>query len=423
MEQAKNKRNDNWRNEEADFNEVLKNNPEIPRLELLKIDIQRRGVYYTDAALKLVDPQVHQTDMRYMFTAKEKDNKPVSITFRDGNSITNLGDQPLDYGYREPYIIDTVDGKPAVVDQDEVIEYVKYWTKPDYYNKKTSNGTPMWQVVNARPQRLDVMPNDQCHFWDKPGGGCKYCWAAGGYNKFEQDHLNCRFKLEDLTETIAEALKQPGRYSAIMFSGGSILTGKELCDDEVDLYVEVVNAVGKNFKTRKYPSQLISTAFNERQLKRLYDETGLMNYTADIEIPNRELFAWICPGKNEFVGYDEWKDRLYKAVEIFGEGNVNTGMVGGVELAKPNGFTTEEEGLAAILSEIEELVRHGVGIASGVWTTPPTAIFKDQITPSLDYYAKHFIGIDKLHRKYGINRFMDDYRRCGSHPSTDLGRM
>lgn len=198
MEQAKNKRNDNWRNEEADFNEVLKNNPEIPRLELLKIDIQRRGVYYTDAALKLVDPQVHQTDMRYMFTAKEKDNKPVSITFRDGNSITNLGDQPLDYGYREPYIIDTVDGKPAVVDQDEVIEYVKYWTKPDYYNKKTSNGTPMWQVVNARPQRLDVMPNDQCHFWDKPGGGCKYCWAAGGYNKFEQDHLNCRFKLEFL---------------------------------------------------------------------------------------------------------------------------------------------------------------------------------------------------------------------------------
>lgn len=416
-------RNQNWRKEEASFNEVLKNNPEIPKLELLKIDVSRRGVSYTDKAIKLVDPDVHQTDLRYMFTSKDKDNKPVSVVFRDGNTITNLGDQPFEFGYREPYIIDAVDGKPAIVDNGEVIEFVEYWEKPDFYNKKTSNGTPMWQVVNARPQRLDVMPNDQCHFWDKPGGGCKYCWAGGGYNKFEHHHGNCRFAIEDLEETIAEALKQPGRFSAVMFSGGSILTGNELCDDEVDLYVEVINAVGKNFRTKRFPGQLISTAFNERQLRRLYNETGLMNYTADIEIPNKELFPWVCPGKSEFVGYEGWKNSLYKAVEIFGPGNVNTGMVGGVELAQPNGFKTEEEGLKAILVEIEDLVSHGVGIASGVWTTPPTAIFKNQITPSLDYFAKHFVEIDRLHRKYNINRFMDDYRRCGTHPSTDLGRM
>ena len=45
-----------------------------------------------------------------------------------------------------------------------------------------------------------------------------------------------------------------------------------------------------------------------------------------------------CPGKQKAVGYREWKRRLIAAVDIFGKGYVNTGIVGGVELAKPYGF-------------------------------------------------------------------------------------
>lgn len=411
----------NWREQEPGFDEVLEKNPEMPALELLKIDVLRRGLAYTQAALEAVDPDIHQTEMRYMFVEK-KNPKPVSISFRDGNSITNVMGEK-EHSYRTPYLIDVVDGKTVLTDEGKVLEEVFYWTKPDYYKKKTSKGTPMWQVVNARPQRLDVMPNDQCHFWDKPGGGCKYCWAAGGYNKFDTSSSNCRLDLEDLSETIAEALKQPGRFSAIMFSGGTILSGKELLDDEVDMYIEVIQTVGENFKTRIFPGQLIGTAFSAKQLRKIYENTGIMNYTPDIEVLNAEKFGWICPGKNEFIGYEGWKKRLYDAVEIFGKGNVNTGIVGGVELAKPEGFSTEEEALKNILEEAEELYSHGVGIASSVWTAADASVFRNQITPSLDYFAKLMIGLDKLRRKYDFNPYMDDYRRCGSHPNTDLGRM
>ena len=66
--------------------------------------------------------------------------------------------------------------------------------------------------------------------------------------------------------------------------------GKELLDDEVNLYIDILKRIGKNFGGKRFPSQLIGTAFNKNQLQRLHDETGLMSYTADIEVLNDELF-------------------------------------------------------------------------------------------------------------------------------------
>jgi len=45
-------------------------------------------------------------------------------------------------------------------------------------------------------------------------------------------------------------------------------------DREVDYYVETLQAVGRVFKTKRFPSQLIASAFNEKQLARLYAETA-----------------------------------------------------------------------------------------------------------------------------------------------------
>lgn len=58
-----------------------------------------------------------------------------------------------------------------------------------------------------------------------------------------------------------------------------------------------------------------------------------MSYTADLEVLDEKMFEWICPGKAHYVGYNNWKERLYQAVDIFGRGYVNTGIVSGIELA------------------------------------------------------------------------------------------
>lgn len=407
----------NWRDEELSITEVIEKYPEVSPFIIIKTDAQRRGVHFTDAALKKVDPQIHQTQSR-SFALEKTDLTPFSLLMRDGTSILT-GDVRVQ-GAREPLIVDVVDDKIMICDEGKPLEEVFYWEKPDFYNKTTSSGKPMWHIAWARPQRIDINPNQFCQFWQTPGHGCKYCAIAATYRKNDKPQF---VNLDDIEETVQEALKQPGRYTSIFLTGGTILDGKELLDDEVNLYIDILKRIGKNFGGKRFPSQLIGTAFNKNQLQRLHDETGLMSYTADIEVLNDELFQWICPGKAARIGFQEWKERLFQAVDIFGRGYVNTGLVAGVELAKPNGFASEEEALERVLEEAEDFAKNGVSPVGCVWTVAPGSVFFRQKTPSLEYYVRLSKGFDELRRKYDISIDMDNYRRCGNHPDTDLSRI
>ena len=407
----------NWRDEELSITEVIEKYPEVSPFIIIKTDAQRRGVHFTDAALKKVDPQIHQTQSR-SFALEKTDLTPFSLLMRDGTSILT-GDVRVQ-GAREPLIVDVVDDKIMICDEGKPLEEVFYWEKPDFYNKTTSSGKPMWHIAWARPQRIDINPNQFCQFWQTPGHGCKYCAIAATYRKNDKPQF---VNPDDIEETVQEALKQPGRYTSIFLTGGTILDGKELLDDEVNLYIDILKRIGKNFGGKRFPSQLIGTAFNKNQLQRLHDETGLMSYTADIEVLNDELFQWICPGKAARIGYQEWKERLFQAVDIFGRGYVNTGLVAGVELAKPNGFASEEEALERVLEEAEDFAKNGVSPVGCVWTVAPGSVFFRQKTPSLEYYVRLSKGFDELRRKYDISIDMDNYRRCGNHPDTDLSRI
>lgn len=410
------------RENELKFDEVVKKYPQIPRFIILKIDVQRRGVYYTQEALEHIEPDKYQLTGANIFFAGlgARDQKtksvPESLILKDGTTIIT-DPTPLE---QKPYLVDYRDGRFVLVDDDQVIEEVDFWEKPDFYGKVTSRGTPMDSIVFARPQRLNITPTSYCHFW-KNDNGCKYCDLVPHLN--EDGVIKKKLSPEDAYETVKEALKQKGRFTNICMTMGSDINGATPFDAETDYYIEILQAIGKNFKGRRFPSQIITTALNEDQLGRLYNETGLASYTSDIEVLNEELFNWICPGKAEWVGYREWKRRLVAAVDIFGKGNVNSGIVGGVELARPLGFKTEDEALKNTLEEAEELISKGVSVVYIVWVPRPLSFFKDEKNASLEYYVNLTIGLNSLKNKYGLTIDFDDYRRCGNHPNSDLLRV
>lgn len=401
--------------------EVVQKYPEIPPLVILKTDVQRRGVYYTDAALSALDLELHAVTGTHIFGTRDGRiaARPESLLLRDGSSIITTP-TPLD---QDPYLVDLYEGRPFLFEGGEPVEEVEYWPKPDFYGKTTSSGTLMQNVVSARPQRLNIFPYRYCTFWNN-GNGCSFCDIVTQMKKGSKElGIPARLDPLEVREVVAEALKEPGRYAALFLTAGSNVAGKNAFDEEVDYYIEILKRVGELFTVPKIPSQLIGTAFDDRQLERLHRETLLTSYTADLEVLGEDLFNRHCPGKAEWIGYREWKRRLVHAVDLFGRGRVNTGLVAGVELTSPGGYRDEDEALARTLEEAEDLASHGVSTVYIVWSPRPGTAIGDQKNASLEYYVRLAAGLHGLRGKYRLPIGFDDYRRCGNHPDSDLARL
>jgi biotin synthase-related radical SAM superfamily protein len=405
---------------ELSFSEVAEKYPNFPKLIMLKTDIHRRGVYYTQDAVNAVDISKHQLGGTHIFGTRDGKltKRPEAFVLRDGTSVLSTP-TPLE---NNPYVVDLIDGKLFVTDNGEALEEIFYWDKPNYYDKKTSSGALMQNIVNARPQRLYLIPNRYCHFWSEDNG-CKFCDIVNNLKRQKDEiDMQTRIKPKDVQETIKEALKEKGRFSAICLTSGSDFRGEKAFDKEIDYYIEILQAIGENFSSKKFPSQLICSAATKEQLKRLYDNTGISSLTMDIEILNENIFNEVCPGKAKWVGYKEWKKRLIDAVDIFGEGRVNTGIVSGVELVQPFGFKSEDEALEAVLKEADELASYGVSSVNMVWVPRPNTYLANEKNASLEYYVRLSQGLQEIRRKHKIEIDFDDYRRCGNHPDSDLAR-
>ncbi|MDR1710111.1 MAG: radical SAM protein [Candidatus Accumulibacter sp.] len=405
------------------FDEVAAKYPEFPRLVMLKIDIHRRGAYYTERALAAVDPERHQTGGTHIFGTRDGKlvHRPEAFTLRDGTLVLTT---PTPLEDNDPYIVDQIGGKLVLLDKGKEIEEIFYWDKPDYYGKKTSRGVLMQNVAGSRPQRLYITPNRSCHFWSKKGGGgCGFCDIVNNLKQQRAEiEMPTRLDPRDVSETVAEALKEKGRFTAVFLTSGSDFRGKQPFDAEVDFYIEILKAIGENFSTPKFPSQLLCTAFTKDQFRRIHDETGLTSVTMDIEVLNERLFNVICPGKAKWVGYREWKRRLVDAVEVFGPNRVGTGIVSGVELVPPFGFATEDEALDSVLAEADDLAAQGVGTVNMIWVPRRGSPLGHHKNASLEYYVRLAWGLQAIRRKHGLEIDFDDYRRCGNHPDSDLAR-
>ncbi len=227
--------------------------------------------------------------------------------------------------------------------------------------------------------------------------------------------------LDDLYETMNEALKEKGKWMNIVLLAGSNPTGNLPYDNEVDEYVKVLTTLRKSFGTEKVYAKMVASAFSREQLLRL-KEAGATTYQPHIEVWDEKLFEWICPGKTKYFGRQYWIDSALSAVEIFGRGYVCTQFVGGVELMRPYGFKTIDEALESTLEGADFFARHGVGPIAIIHRLEKGTVFyaQKQKPAPLEYYVRLMKGISEIHRKYNLSVDFNNYR-C--HPTGDMDRL
>ncbi len=184
-----------------------------------------------------------------------------------------------------------------------------------------------------------------------------------------------------------------------LLSGGTVTRSVQGKDD-TEFYLEYVRAIRERIGHRALC--ILQTAAKTKKDCQRMKEAGVDIHHANMELWDKRLFRTLCPGKDGFVGYNEWVKRLVDSVEVFGPGNVCPNFVCGVEMAQPYGFKEVDAAVESTLSGYDFLMQHGVVPRITPWLVEPLSALAGQPPPPLDYHIKIIKGWHELITKYRL---------------------
>jgi len=176
-------------------------------------------------------------------------------------------------------------------------------------------------------------------------------------------------------EDVLEALALIDRYDTANASHAYTLTGGSVTSTvdglaEADFYGRYAQAIEERFPGR-WIGKVVAQALPREDAQRFKDY-GISIYHPNYEVWDKRLFSIISPGKERYVGREEWHRRIFDAAEVFGPRHVIPNFVAGVEMAKPFGFETVDAAIASTTEGLDHFMRRGITPRFTTWCPEPT---------------------------------------------------
>jgi hypothetical protein len=176
-------------------------------------------------------------------------------------------------------------------------------------------------------------------------------------------------------EDVLEALELIDRYDTAKASTAYTLTGGSVTSavdglPEADFYGRYAQAIEERFPGR-WIGKVVAQALPRADVQR-YKDYGITIYHPNYEVWDKRLFSLISPGKERYVGREEWHRRIFDAAEVFGHRYVIPNFVAGVEMAKPYGFATVDEAIASTVEGLDYFMSRGITPRFTTWCPEPT---------------------------------------------------
>lgn len=395
---------------------LFKQFPDVPREVIIKEDVLREGVAFTQPALeyggtrrtKLYGGGLFTYD--YVRPEEALDiigRVPDEIQIHKGlYGLRNRLRFRCRVNPRSPYVVDFKDGELSLCERENggltpIAEVYPYLSVPEYWSKRFEDGTPWKEIVRNEGNCFAfVTLFVRCQHWG-PKEECKFCDinenAQAAEARGEMHIASSVKKVEHVVEVLKWLFEEerPRREPydqpwAIMLTGGAIL--KKLAGhDEDEFYLQYVKAIRQALASR-WPIHL-QTAPKPKEIARRYKEAGVDIHNTNMEVWDKRLFEIICPGKNRVVGRDNWVKLMLGEVDVFGKGCVHPSFVQGCETAGPWGLS-ESEALTSYEECYDYLMSHGIIPRPVSWYKEPMSQLgrSDERVPSTAY----FVQIDRL---------------------------
>jgi len=139
----------------------------------------------------------------------------------------------------------------------------------------------------------------------------------------------------------------------------------------------------------------------------LKSENLVQNISFNLEVWSKDLFQSVCPGKDRFVGYENWLQSLEDAVALFGRGHVYSAMVAGIELEPEYGFTPQSAAELALKGARDLCARGVIPIYSLYWPVGGHE-HPDYMSNLLGYFTELCSGYAALRSEFDL-RFHESF--------------
>jgi hypothetical protein len=354
--------------------------PHVPREAVLKEDLLRTGIAFDASALTdNLDGEVKPKSY-FIFSFDQKPlaelgeaalrRPPEEIALTGGpyglrRTIVSVRVNP-DSPYRMVGLELTLDG--------QTIADVTLPPLPEYYRHALANGktvmetapTIQWgYLIYLTVLRLCQYfgAKEECGFCDINHNWRQHKRAGRPYTGVKP------------VEDVVEALALIDRYDVDRVSQAYTLTGGSVTSTvdglaEADFYGRYAQAIEERFPGR-WIGKVVAQALPRADVQR-YKDYGITIYHPNYEVWDERLFRLISPGKERYVGRDEWHRRIFDAAEVLGARYVIPNFVAGVEMARPFGFATVDEAIASTTEGLDHFMSRGITPRFTTWCPEPT---------------------------------------------------
>jgi hypothetical protein len=277
------------------------------------------------------------------------------------------------------------DGQYNIRDQGRtVIEKVKFARRPDYYRRKTSDGTIMRTVAtDSGYGAMFVSYSNECSLKEK-GLDCLFC-NINATKAIYGDAQGIAWKTpQQVGETVAVGYQQG--FDHVTISGGFISERRE-----VEYYIDVAESIQEHTGLQDFNGTGVIGAPLDLGVFEKYKEAGYRTMATNIEVWNEKLFDVICPGKAQLCGgRQNWLNALDEEVRVFGKYRVRSTMVAGLEPKE------------SLLEGIQYLLEHGVIPQPSQWNVNVGSPLEGHRTPDQDWHWDIAEKTVTLYRKHGV---------------------
>ncbi len=245
---------------------------------------------------------------------------------------------------------------------------------PEYYRHTLSNGKSVMEVAPTIQwgYLIYLTVFRVCQYFGAKEE-CQYCDI--NHNWRQHKAAGRPYTGVKDVEEVLEALEIIDRYDTQKASTAYTLTGGAITKtvagrDEADFYGHYAKAIEERFPGR-WIGKVVAQALPKADVQRFKDY-GVQIYHPNYEVWDEYLFKMYCPGKERYVGRDEWHRRILDSADVFGARNVIPNFVAGVEMAEPFGFKTVDEAIASTTEGLRFFMSHGITPRFTTWCPEPT---------------------------------------------------